>query len=132
MAAGDHDAMQRHEEIVGSDSAVALSILRRKGATRRTKHVELKAFFLQNYVQQDHVKTIKIATEAMLADSLTKVMTMPESHVAKCGLKSFSARLGGRALVSAALCIAQVSVLWKHGQRLRKSRESLLRTKLRQ
>ena len=105
MAGGIMKDVEIHEEIVGSDSTVALSILRRKGATRRTKHVEMKAFFLQNYCQQAHVKLLKIATENMLADSLTKVMNMPAHHVAKCGLKPV------RAVAAVVAIISQVEVV---------------------
>ena len=67
--------------------------------------MEMKAFFLQNYCQQPHVKLLKIATENMMADSLTKIMNMPAHHVAKCGLKPV------RAVAATVAIISQVEVV---------------------
>ena len=86
LAEGETDKMTQEEEIIGSDSKAGISILRRRGSTRRTKHIERKVFFLQSYCQRSHVKIMKIPTEDMFSDSLTKVMTMPKHHVKKCGL----------------------------------------------
>jgi hypothetical protein len=85
LAGGVIEDMKQCDEITGSDSKAGISILR-KGSSRRTKHIELKVFFLQAYCQLDYVKITK-RTEEMLPDSLTKVMTMPAHHVQKCGLK---------------------------------------------
>ena len=50
---------KKAEEIIGSDSSAGISILKRNGSSRRTKHVELKVFFLQAYYQLDYVKIMK-------------------------------------------------------------------------
>ena len=87
LAEGVTENMKVVDEIIGSDSKAGISILKRKGSSRRTKRIELKVFFLQAYCQLKHVKIMKYGTEDMLSDSLTKVMTMPKHHVKKCGLK---------------------------------------------
>ena len=86
LAKGDINKMTQEEEIIGSDSKAGISILRSRGSTRKTKHIELKVFFLQSYCQRSHVKIMKIPKEDMCSDSLTQVMTMPKHHVKKCGL----------------------------------------------
>ena len=87
LAKGVIDDMKNAEEIIGSDVSAGISILKRRGSSRRTNHVELKVFFLQAYFQLDYVEMMKCKSEDMLSDSLTKVMTMPKHHVQRCGLK---------------------------------------------
>ncbi len=81
LAEGIIEDMKQTDEIVGSDSSAGISILERKGSSRRTKQVELKVFFLQAYCRLDDVKVMMVKTEDMLSDSFTKVMTMPRHHV---------------------------------------------------
>ena len=50
-------------------------------------------FFLQAYCRLDYVKIMKVKTEDMLSDSLTKVMPMPKHHVQKCGLRDLNIAL---------------------------------------
>ena len=47
-------------------------------------------FFLQAYCRLNYVKIMKVMTEDMLSDSLTKVMTMPKHHVQKRGLRDLT------------------------------------------
>jgi hypothetical protein len=70
LADGIIEDMKQMDKIVGSDSSAGISILKRKESSRRTKHVELKVFFLQAYRSLDYVKTIKVKTEGMFSDSL--------------------------------------------------------------
>jgi hypothetical protein len=100
LADGIIEDMKQTDEIVGSDSSAGISILKRKESSRRTKHVELKVFFLQAYCRLDYVKIMKVKTEDMLSDSLTKVMTMPKHHVQKCGLRDLNIALIGMVFAS--------------------------------
>ena len=50
------------------------------------------------------MKIMKVKTEDMLSDSLTKVMTMPKHHVQKCGLRDLNIAHAGM------VCASQVSV----------------------
>ena len=74
-------------QILCSDSTAAIGIVRRKGSSRRTRHVELKAFFLQQWAQRPLVQVVKVGTSDMLADALTKVMNMPTDHGTLLGLR---------------------------------------------
>ena len=100
LADGIIEDMKQTYEIVGSDSSAGISILKRKESSRRTKRVELKVFFLQAYCRLDYVKIMKVKTEDMLSDSLTKVMTMPKHHVQKCGLRDLNIALIGMVTAS--------------------------------
>ncbi len=51
-------SMKQSDEITGSDSRASISILKREGSSRRTKRVELKAFFSHAYRQLNHVKIL--------------------------------------------------------------------------
>jgi hypothetical protein len=66
LAEGVTEDMKVVDEIVGSDSKVGISILKRSGSSRRTTHVELKVFSSQAYCQLKFVKIIKYPTEDML------------------------------------------------------------------
>ena len=74
-------------QILCCDSSAAISIMRRAGATRRTGHIELKAFFLQQWCARPQVKVAKVKTDEMLADGLTKVVAkIPENQLRCLGL----------------------------------------------
>ena len=73
LAKGVIDDMKNAEEIIGSDSSAGISILKRRGSSRRTKDVELKAFFLQAYCELNYMKIMKCQSEDMLSDSRTKL-----------------------------------------------------------
>ena len=60
--------------IVATDSKAAIDIVRKKGASRRVRHVELRAFFLQDVFRRDNANLVKIGTEANVADMMTKVL----------------------------------------------------------
>jgi hypothetical protein len=81
------DDLKDAEDIIGSDSSAGISILKSRGLSRRTKHVELKVFFLQAFHQLDYVKIRKCKSEDILSDRPTIVMTMPKHHMHRCGLR---------------------------------------------
>ena len=72
--------------IVGIDSTAALGVIKRKGASRRTRHIEVRGFFLQDVLRRDGHKAVKISSQEMLADCLTKICNPPEEHLKKLGL----------------------------------------------
>ena len=106
LVEGIIEDMKQMDEIVGSDSSAAISILKRKGSSRRTKHVELQVFLLQAYCRLDYVKIMKVKSEDMFSDSLTKIMTMPRHRVQKCGLRDLN--------------IALTRPLWRTGSQTRR------------
>ena len=50
--------------------------------------MEMKAFYLQSFASKPLTKLVKIKSADMVADGLTKVMSMPESHCKLLGLKA--------------------------------------------
>ena len=46
-------------------------MIRRKGSTSKTKHIELKAFFLQQWSARPEVRLVHMGTSEMLADDDT-------------------------------------------------------------
>ena len=66
------------ELIVATDSTAAISIVKRKGASRRVRHVELRAFFLQDIFRREYARIVKIGTTKNIADMLTK--PLPDSR----------------------------------------------------
>ena len=61
------------QQILCCDSSAALGMIRRKGLTRRTSHIELKAFFLQQWSARPEVRLVQVVTSKMLADYLTGI-----------------------------------------------------------
>ncbi len=72
LAAGVIENMKHYDEIIGSDSQAGISILKRKGSSRRTKRIELKVLFLQAYCQLDHVQIMKYQSEEMQRTTLRR------------------------------------------------------------
>ncbi len=83
---------------LGGDSTVALSLMRKKGPSRRTMHLEVKAFYVQNVVRLPSVSIHKIGTRHMCADGLTKTGNWGRDHRLMLGLLELSASKGGPAL----------------------------------
>ena len=57
----------------GLDSSAAVSICRRRGSGRRTRHLEIKDFYLQGLVRQENVTLHKVAGAENWSDLLTKI-----------------------------------------------------------
>ena len=75
------------QQILCCDSSAALGMMRRKGSTRKTRHIELKAFFLQQWSARPGVRLVQVVTREMLADCLTKRQSTPNSvHLSRLGL----------------------------------------------
>ena len=56
------------QKILCCDSSAALDMIQRKGSTRKTRHIELKAFFLQQWSARPEVRLVQVVTSEMLAD----------------------------------------------------------------
>ena len=69
------------------DSSAAIAIVRKRGAGRRTRHVHLRVFNLQDLVRLGWVAVHKIATAEQRADMLTKVKEWQDHERVRVGLK---------------------------------------------
>ena len=75
------------ELIVASDSSAAISIVKRRGASRRVRHVEMRAFFLQDIFRRDESRLVKIGTASNVADMLTKPVPDSKHLWGQAGIK---------------------------------------------
>ena len=66
---------QAKKMALATDSAAAYGIVGRKGASRRVRHIEVRAFFTQEFARRDDTVIVKVKGEENLADGLTKVGT---------------------------------------------------------
>ena len=55
-------------QILCCDSSAALGMIKRKGTTRKTRHIEFKAFFLQQWSVRPEMRLVQVETNDMLAD----------------------------------------------------------------
>ena len=61
---------------VCTDSAAALGFVKRKGASRRTRHVDTKVHFLQAWAVELGQRILKVHGDSQLvADCFKKIMT---------------------------------------------------------
>ena len=82
---GETEASQH---ILCCDSSAALAMIKRKGSTRKTRHIELKAFFLQQWSARPEERLVQVGTSEMLADCLTKIQsTSNPVQLSKLGLE---------------------------------------------
>ena len=74
-------------QILCCDSSAAQGTIKRKGSTRKTRHIELKAFFLQQWSARPKVRLVQVGTSDMLAECLRKIQPTPHSvHLSRLGL----------------------------------------------
>ena len=64
----DDEAIEASQQILCCDSCAALGMIRRKGSTRKTRHIELNAFFPQQWSARPKVRLVQVVTSEMLAD----------------------------------------------------------------
>ncbi len=69
-----------------TDSAAAYGIALKRGASRRTRHIEVKCFYVQGILRLDGNRLLKIPTGDMAADMLTKVSNWSWRLLEACGL----------------------------------------------
>ena len=74
------------------DSSAALGMIKRKGSTRKTRHIELKAFFLEQWNARPEVRLVQVETSEMLADCLTKIQSTPNSTQLETWTKTIERR----------------------------------------
>jgi hypothetical protein len=59
------------------DNQSAISIAVNHGYTPRAKHIDLRAHFVRDHVEQGNVKLVYIPSQKQLADYLTKAVPTP-------------------------------------------------------
>ena len=67
------DTNETTQQILCCDSCAALGMIKRKGSTRKTRHMELKAFFLQQWSARPRVSFVQGRTSELLAVCFTKI-----------------------------------------------------------
>ena len=58
------------------DSSAALGFVKRKGASRRTRHVDTKVYFMQTWAMEPGQRILKVH----VADCLPKIMAPQAAH----------------------------------------------------
>ncbi len=62
--------------MVGEDNMSVLSMLeRRKFSTARTKHINIRYFFIVDRISSGELKMVHVPTDLMIADFMTKPLT---------------------------------------------------------
>jgi hypothetical protein len=81
----DHDPVIIHE-----DNAAAIALIRDHRFSERTKHVEIKYFFLREHVADGQIKLVYVETSLNIADIFTKPLgkALFERHRLSLGLHS--------------------------------------------
>ena len=70
-----------------TDSSAALGFVKRKGASRRTCHVDTKVYFMQAWAMELGQRLLKVHGDSrQVADCLTKIMTPQTAHRRALGL----------------------------------------------
>ena len=73
--------------VLCSDSSAALGFVKRKGASRRTRHVDTKIYFMQAWAMEPGQRILKVHGDSQqIADCLTKIMTPKTEHRKALGL----------------------------------------------
>ena len=67
--------------VLCTDSAAALGFVKRKGASRRTRHVDTKVFFMQAWAMELGQRILKVHGDSQqVIDCLAKIMTPQAAH----------------------------------------------------
>ena len=73
--------------VLCTDSSAALGFVKRKGASRRTRHVDTKVYFMQAWAMEPGQRILKVHGDSQkVADCLTKLMTPQAAHRRALGL----------------------------------------------
>ena len=73
--------------VLCTDSSAALGFVNRKGASRRTRHVDTKVYFMQAWTMEPGQRILKVhGGSQQVADCLTKIMTPRAAHRRALGL----------------------------------------------
>ena len=67
--------------VVCTDSSAALGFAKRKCASRRTRHVDTKVYFMQAWAMEPGQRILEVhGNSQQIADCLTKIMTPRAAH----------------------------------------------------
>ena len=97
------------EQIVCTDSSAARGFVKRKGASRRTRHVDTKVYFMQAWAMEPGQRILKVHGDSQqVVDCLTKKTTPRAAHRKALGLTDAaicrtSMRVCGRSLPTKSL-----------------------------
>ena len=73
--------------VLCTDSSAALGFVKRKGASRRTRQVHTKVYFMQAWATEPGQRVLKVHGDSQqVADCLTKIMTPRAAHRKALGL----------------------------------------------
>ena len=73
--------------VLCTDSSAALGFVKRKGASRRTRHVQTKVHFMQAWAMEPGQRILKVHGDSQpVAKCLTKIMTPRAAHRKALGL----------------------------------------------
>ena len=73
--------------VLCTDSSAALGFVKRKGSSRRTRHVDTKVYFMQAWAMEPGQRILKVhGNSQQVADCLTKIMTPQAAHRRALGL----------------------------------------------
>ena len=73
--------------VLCTDSSAALGFVKCKGASRRTRHVDTKVYFMQALAVEPGQRILKVQRDSQqVADCLTKIMTPQAAHRRALGL----------------------------------------------
>ena len=68
-------------------SAAALGFVKRKGASRRTRHVDTEVYFMQAWTMEPGQRIMKVHGDSQqVADCLTQIMTPQAAYRGALGL----------------------------------------------
>ena len=72
--------------VLCTDSSAALGFVKRKGASRRTRHVDMKVYFMQAWTVEPGQRILKVhGDRQQVADCLTKIMSPQAAHLGALG-----------------------------------------------
>ena len=76
-------------QILSCDSTAAISMVQRKGSIRTTRHIELKAFFTQQWSARPEARKVRVGTNEQSADVLQNILLIADpGHSEKLGLRT--------------------------------------------
>ena len=76
------------QQILCCAPSAVLGMIKCKGSTRKPRHIELKAFFLQRWNARPEVSPVQVRTSETLADGFTQIQSTPNSvHLSRLGLQ---------------------------------------------
>ena len=68
---------------IGTDSSSALALIKRDGASRRSRHLDLRTFFLQDLARKKVITPFKTPGVENVSDIYTKVLSTPPPWLLK-------------------------------------------------